>query len=152
MSWLSGKEIKQAIERKGCVKCRTAFQGIYSADNLPSHVNPPAFYVLNTDPHNLPGMHWKVIFIDADYTGEVFDSLAIPPCNSIIRFMNKHSRIWQQNRQSFQHPLSSRCGVYVIYYVTQRINFSSLRDFTETVFSTNTTENERLMQNFYNKI
>lgn len=150
MSWLSGKEIKRAIERRGDKSCRMAFQGIYSIDGLPSQVSPPAFFVLNTDPHNLPGMHWKVIFIDTDYNGEIFDSLALPLCDSTIRFMNKHSRNWQRNRLSFQHPLSAQCGVYVIYYVTQRLYFSSLTDFTETTLSNDVSHNERLMSSFYN--
>ena len=149
MSWLSNHQVEEAINRLGDNDCCLAFKGVYPIDLLPElDTKPPHFIILNTDSHNLPGQHWKVLFIDENYCGEVFDSLALPLSDSVIRFMNKHSRKWIKNSQVYQHPLSMQCGVYVVYYVTQRLYYSTLHEFCKT-FSLNVTENERLIAKFY---
>ena len=147
MSWLSADDIKYAILQRGDTMCLNAFKGVYSVDTLPSYVQPPAFYVINTDAHNLPGKHWKVLFIDEDLVGEIFDSFALPVSDQTIRFMNAHSRKWTMNRISFQHPLSSKCGAYAVYYITKRLTYSSLSEFCKT-FSFNLLENERRISKF----
>ena len=151
MSWLSDRQLELAIYAHGDRNVGHAFQGIYSVDNLPSVVRPPAFIVLNTDTHNLPGKHWMVIFIDEDLCGEVFDSLALPVSDFIIRFMNRHSRQWICNQVAYQPVTSTRCGVYVLYYVTQRLYYSSLKDFCRTL-SANVNVNERAMTRFYDSL
>lgn len=148
MSWLSDSDIERSVNRIGDKHCRMAFKGVYPIDGLPSSIDAPAFYVINTDAHNLPGTHWKVIFINADNNGEVFDPLALPLSDKLIRFMNRHSWKWTTNHRTFQHPLSAKCGVYAIYYITQRLYYSSLSDFCQT-FSTDVNVNEKRISNFY---
>ena len=148
MSWLTNQELKQAILRFGDANVCYAFQGVYPINQLPHVVEPPAFIIVNTDVHNLPGTHWMVLFVDKDLSGEVFDSLAYPLCNAVIRFMNRHTRHWTFNRLSYQYPLSPTCGVFVLYYVTQRLYYDSLKQFCNTL-STDMFVNERLMHKFY---
>lgn len=150
MSWLSDKQLNRAIWKRGDTKCLMAFRGIYPLDQLPLlDMTPPLFIIFNTHIHNLSGQHWKAIFIDTDYCGEVFDSLATPTSDAIIRFMNKYSRKWTTNSLAYQHPLSSQCGAYVLYFVTQRLYYSSLEDFCKT-FTLDTLLNEKMMSDFYN--
>ena len=151
MSWLSNQELEQAILRAGDTNVCQAFRGVYPMDQLPHVVEPPAFIIVNTDVHNLPGKHWMVLFVDEDLSGEVFDSLAFPLCNAVIRFMNKHTRQWTFNRLAYQHPFSPSCGVFVLYYVTQRLYYDSLNHFCNTL-STDISVNERMMQNFYKSL
>ena len=92
MSWLSNQELEQAIVRFGDVNVCHAFHGVYPMNQLPHVVEPPTFIIVNTDVHNLPGKHWIVLFVDKNFCGEVFDSLASPLCNTVIRFMNQHTR------------------------------------------------------------
>ena len=92
MSWLSDRQLEQDIYQHGDREVHHAFQGIYPVDILPRSIKPPAFIVLNTDTHNLPGKHWMVLFINEDFCGEVFDSLALPVSDFIIYFMNRHTR------------------------------------------------------------
>ena len=119
MSWLSDTELEQAIRRYGDVNVNHAFQGVFPMDQLPRKVNPPAFFIVNTDVHNLHGKHWFVLFINEDLSGEIFDSLACSISNYCIRFLNHHTRHWTFNRIAYQHPRSTSCGVFVLYYVTQ---------------------------------
>ena len=152
MSWLNDSEIQKAIYEFGDEDTVAAFHGIYPNDHLPTeNVIPPAFFIVNTDVHNLSGQHWKVIFIDESYCGEVFDSLATPLSNRVIRFMNRHTRMWKTNRVMFQHPNSSFCGAYVLYFVMHRLSFSSLREFCKTL-SSNVNRNEQMIQRFYKNL
>ena len=152
MSWLSNTDLENAIEQWGDDGVKQAFRGIYSNDRLPyTLLKPPAFIIVNTDVHNLPGQHWKVIFINDHYEGEVFDSLATPLSNHVIQFMNRHTTRWITNRRMVQHPTSSQCGAYVLYFITQRLNHASLRDLCLT-FSSNLKENERMIHRFYRQL
>ena len=136
MSWLSNTDLENAIEHCKDSRVRHAFRGIYPNDALPHTVlTPPVFIIVNTDVHNLPGQHWKVIYVDENYDGEVFDSLAVPLSNHVIRFMNRHTRQWKTNRTMFQHPKSSQWGAYVLYFII-RLKVMSLREMCLT-FSSN---------------
>ena len=149
MSWLTDTELERAIVSCDDSRVVEAFRGVFPKDQLPkTHIVPPAFLVVNTDVSNLPGRHWKAIYIDENYKGEVFDSLATPVSNHVGRFMNRNTRQWKVNRTMVQHPLSSQCGAYVLYFVTQRLKFNSLRDLCHS-FSFNLDENERRMRAFY---
>ena len=149
MSWLTNADLRRALERYDDAAVLSAFRGIYPNDALPhTLMKPPVLMVVNTDPHNLPGRHWKVIYMDETYCGEVFDSLATPLSNHVIQFMNRHTRQWKTNRAMFQHPSSRQCGVYVLYFMTQRLNYPSLSAFCQS-FSSNLKDNERMMRQFY---
>ena len=149
MSWLTNQQLERAIYRHGDRRVQMAFRGIYPLNRLPQlDMRGPLFIILNTDVENLPGRHWKAIYIDENYHGEVFDSLALPLSDRLIRFMNYHTTKWTRNTTMLQHPLSAQCGIYVLYFVTQRMYFDSLSDLLST-FSPCLLENERLMYLFY---
>ena len=152
MSWLTNADLVRALEKYEDVRVWSAFRGIYPNDALPqTPMKPPVFIILNTDPHNLLGRHWKVIYMDETHCGEVFDSLATPLSNHVIQFMNRHTRKWKTNQRMFQHPSSRQCGVYVLYFITQRLNYPSLHAFCQT-FSMKLSENERMMRQFYRQL
>ena len=48
----------------------------------------PTFFIVNTDAHSLPGTHRKCIFIDKERRSEIFDSLALPINDILVRWMN----------------------------------------------------------------
>ena len=149
MSWLTNHQLECAILRHGDRRVTMAFQGIFPLNQLPQlNMQGPLFLILNTDVENLPGRHWKAIYIDENNYGEVFDSLALPLSDRLIRFMNYHTTKWTRNTTMLQHPLSAQCGIYVLYFVTQRLYTDSLSDLI-SIFSPSLLENERLMYQFY---
>ena len=61
---------------------RSIFGGVLASDELPHRIkHKPVFYIVYTDPSNMPGQHWIVIYIreNVDY----FDPLGRAP-NRII--------------------------------------------------------------------
>lgn len=152
MSWLSDDTIKEKVQRNGDAATRQAFDNVYSVDTLPSTVTRyPIFIVLNTHPHNLNGEHWKVIFIRKDRCAELFDSLALPPNIPTQQWLRKHSRQWKTNARELQHPLSSTCGAFVLYFILNRLRVRRFESISQK-FSYNLHSNEKKIHKFYNDL
>ena len=149
MSWLSTKTLLDKVTRNGDLKTRSAFYGIYPIDKLPDFIpHLPIFIIINTHTHNLPGEHWKCVFIDENKRGEVFDPLAYPMSNILIRWMNRFCRRWKVNRKSYQQPMTATCGAFVLYYLLTRLNSRSLENVS-SLFSHMLYKNERHIRMFY---
>ena len=147
MSWLSERDLMRCIKLNADDATLRAFQGIYSMDKLPNAVKQyPCLIIINTQSHNLPGEHWIAAFIGKNRQGEIFDSLALSPANSLIRWMNTYARTYRRNHLQYQHPLSSRCGAYVLYYVLKRLQNPKcvINKFTPSLY-----ENEQRVLDFY---
>ena len=147
MSWLSEQEIVRFINRNADRETLDAFQGVFSMDALPTAVTRyPFLMIVNTQARNTPGEHWISVFIGKDRRGEIFDSLALPVSNVLIRWMNifSHSFVW--NRLQYQHPLSARCGIYALFYVLKRLRNSKC--ITES-FNASLIDNEKYVIAFY---
>lgn len=152
MSWLSDDAIKQKVQHNADEATWQAFDDVYSVDTLPSTIRHyPIFIVLNTHPHNLQGEHWKVIFIHQDRRGELFDSLALPPNIPTQQWLKKHTRQWKTNARAFQHPLSSSCGAFVLYFILKRLRSRRFETLTQK-FSSNVHVNEKMIRKFYNDL
>lgn len=150
MSWLTTEEIGSIIRKFGDEKTKTAFMGIFPIDKLPRRITKlPALLIINTHTKNLPGEHWKAIYISSQRRGEVFDSFALPISLYLQKWINTftHGR-WKQNSRSIQHPSSTICGIYVLYYVLNRLKTDDLKSIMDT-FGESKTENDRLMMKFF---
>lgn len=152
MSWLSSDIIRQKVQRNADEATWKAFDDVYSVDTLPSVIHHyPIFIVLNTDTKNLPGEHWKVIFIKEDKRGELFDSLASPPTIATQQWLKKHTRQWKTNACTIQHPQSSKCGAFVLYFILKRLHVRRFECLTKN-FSANLHVNEKMITQFYNDL
>lgn len=149
MSWLSDKQLCEKVRKNGNQKIREAFYGVYPIDVLPEFIpHLPIFIIVNTHTHNLEGEHWKTIFIDKNRYGEVFDSLAQPMSDLLIRWMNRFTRRWTRNHKVYQHAKSTTCGAFALYYILKRPDYSSLNSFTQS-FTRSMKKNECLIRSFY---
>lgn len=149
MSLLSSHDILTKLNRNADELLKKAIVEICPIDVLPDKVlSYPIFLIINTHSHNLPGEHWKVIYINTYRNGEVFDSLALPMNNRLIQWLNKFSKKWFCNTIAYQHPLSTYCGSYVLYYILNRMKTSSMQK-TLAPFTDNPSLNDKFISNFY---
>lgn len=147
MSWLSEAQLLRCIQLNADAQTLQAFQGVYTMDRLPQAVTHyPCLIIINTQAHNTPGEHWIAAFIGANRKGEVFDSLALPITNTLIRWMNTYACAFRRNSLQYQHPLSSRCGAYVLFYVLKRLKHPQC---VRNNFSSSLHDNERRVSDFY---
>ena len=152
MSWLTSIEIQRLVNTYGDDKTRNAFKGIFAMDTLPQRVlHLPLLLIVNTQTSNLPGEHWKAIYISTDKTGEVFDSLATPIGIYLQKWMNTFTRKWTVSKLTIQNPLAATCGAFTLYYVLTRLNAKSMQDCVK-IFSKVLHENDKLMELFVEEL
>ena len=152
MSWLTDQQIRNKVKKNAEPIIQEAFYGVFPIDKLPEFVpHLPILIVVNTDTHNLDGEHWKTIFIDKKRQGEVFDSLAQPMNDLLIRWMNRFTRRWKTNRKVYQQERSTVCGAFALYFILKRLDFPTLNSFTQT-FSHSLRKNDELVHSFYKKL
>ena len=149
MSWLKGSTIIDKVHKNADEETWKAFDNVYTLDTLPSSIGHyPIFIVLNTHPQNLEGEHWKVIYIGKDRRGELFDSLGMAPNIPTQQWLRKHTRQYQRSKRMLQHPLSSTCGAYVLYFILRRLHVPRFESIAQN-FSHNLSTNENMICNFY---
>lgn len=93
----------------------------------------PVGYIVNTDPHHMPGNHWIALWTK-DNICEVMDSYALPletyeTTQSLVDWLNKHWKYVIYNKQSLQSLYSQSCGDYALMYLRDRARGQSLYDF-----------------------
>ena len=99
-----------------------SFAGVYASDQFSSiEINEdPTSLVVNTDPMELPGTHWIVIYINKQMKGEFFDSYEkhlIHYNKYFLDFMNRNAVEWEHNKIQLQSAFSTVCGQYCIYFL-----------------------------------
>lgn len=133
------------------------FIGVFPRNKLPCYVKHyPASLVINTDTANLPGKHWTAIYITSQRIGEFFDSLAQMAPRHVIKWLNQFTRRWTYTLQPFisrplQHKWSIACGAFVIYFICERPNYSSVASFRRSFFY-NTILNDSFVIHYHNKL
>jgi hypothetical protein len=95
------------------------YSGVFPRDMVPD--GGTGLRVVNLDPHDRPGTHWVVIYIDANRCrGEYFDSFGREPPESLRNYMNRNCRNWIHNRKQLQSIASKCCGHYCVMYCFYR--------------------------------
>ena len=101
--------------------------------------------IVNTDPHNKPGQHWVVVYIEEktmtffDSFGREINEFAEP----FATIMNDFTRGYQviSNRKQYQNLKSDTCGLWSIYFILSKVlNVNNFHVFTE-----DTLRNETVM-------
>lgn len=73
----------------------SSFAGVYPRDLIPHQLRPyEKGIVVNTDPHDRPGMHWVCLYSNTPII-EYFDSYGLPPLHHEIRdFIARHAMLF----------------------------------------------------------
>lgn len=149
--WLTTEDLRNYIDNYGDYYTKATFLDIFPINHLPNNIPYlPLLFIINTNTSNLPGQHWKAIYIDANRNGEVFDSLATPISLNLEKWLNTHTRKWIVSSLILQHPLSPSCGAYVLYFILTRMYYPSLKACIQR-FSANVSQNEQLIQHLFNQ-
>ena len=103
------------------------FVGVFSRDNIPTHLPNKFAMVVNTHPSHKPGEHWVAFYVDR-MEGEYFDSYGLPPPPDFERLLDKYSVSQHYNTHQLQDYFSFVCGQYCIYYLYHRYHGEGLGD------------------------
>jgi len=94
------------------------FKGVYPSDRTPKpKINGcRSFYVFNLDSSDKPGSHWVCIMLHPT-KNIYFDSYGFPPHLETLKNFMQNNYIF--NCTPLQHPLSTVCGQWCLYFVYQ---------------------------------
>jgi hypothetical protein len=130
-------------------KCGRMFIGVFACDRLPTKLDAgePTLLVCNTDPHDKPGQHWVVLYVEDSSYGEFFDSFGRPPDAPFKDFLNRHCTRWIFNEKHLQSLVSHVCGHYCIFYCIHRARNKNINAIINLLTS-DTGLNDYLVHNY----
>ncbi len=142
------KQICAALEMDRATKLLSRFVG--PCNRLPKVIARPACIVVNTDPSHKPGTHWLAIFFGNNGIGEFFNSFGNQPARTFENYLTKHSRTSYYNPVPLQHPLTSICGQYCIYYLVKRARGVPVDEIVSTFDPTDRAANDERLLDWFN--
>ena len=146
---MNNKDIAKIL-RHLCVT-KNYFLGVFSAEKIPKRkdiVNYPCCFVANTDPSWLPGTHWVAVFIGKDGLVEYFDSYGRRPMSPKMKAFC--GRDYAFNPNAVQSILSSSCGQFCIFVLSQRCSGKSMHSIMKQFRVNNPMFNENMVLTFVN--
>lgn len=107
------------------------FGGVYASDSLPEEKCFYSSFVVNLDPHMLPGSHWVAIYFYNSKKAYYFDSYGLPPSNkNILRFLKKNACNIFYNKICFQENFTMTCGHFCLYFLFKCTRHLQLKDLS----------------------
>lgn len=153
VNWLSGAEIEHYIAHNADESTKNVYLGIFSVDTLPLKVcNYPLLLIVNSDTSNLPGKHWRAVYIAENLHGEIFDPLGVPISLQLECWMNSFTVKWIRTYNFIQHPLSPSCGAFVLHFVLNRMQEKSLDTYVRNNYDNALSVNESVIKSFVKRL
>lgn len=112
---------------------------------------PLAAYVLNTG-YTRAGVHWVLVLFSSPYN-IFFDSFGRSPENLLVESQAKllNTSILY-NTKKLQHPKSSVCGHWTIYYAYFLCQGQTFSEINSRFSATNFASNDKIVYNFVKKL
>ena len=150
VNWLTGVQLERYIKHNANADTKRIYLGIFAFNTLPRKIHKyPLLLIVNSDTDNLPGRHWRAVYISQSLHGEVFDSLAYPVSIALEKWLNSFTLKWKQTNDFYiQFPLSPSCGAFVLHFVLNRLGANSLEHYLRCYFSTDIFANERMIKRY----
>ena len=152
VKWLTTLNLEDCVDKYADEKTKQAFLGVFPINHLPRRISYlPILFIVNTSTSNLPGEHWKAVYVSKQHIGEVFDSLATPISLQLEHWLNEFTKKWALSQMTLQNPLSPSCGGYVLYYILCRLNSKSLESCIAP-FTNDVLANDVLIEEFFKQL
>lgn len=108
----------------------------------------PIAFVLNTDDHTKPGMHWVAVYVDSMNNGLYFDSYGMPPIiSSHFNRIRKNCKQYRWNAVQLQSSMSDVCGQFCLMFLDYMTSGLGFQKFLEN-FSTDLKKNDDIARNY----
>ena len=150
---MDGNALRRLVDSNDVVKRN--FGGILPADGLDNKTTSNSeqrFYIVNTDPSNLPGSHWVAFGIGERV--EFFDSLGRAPnyyYDNFERFLIERGPSYTYNKTRYQSSESESCGEFCLYYIALRTVDVSYETIVNS-FRENVSLNDVLVHDFVSDV
>jgi hypothetical protein len=138
-------QIKSALQTHPIT--RPIFRGVFASDGLPTALaSLPGAFVINTDPSNMPGMHWVAVFSDKEDEIEIFDSFGKDFSFYGLKPLSR--RVIKQTEQ-LQSSDSTVCGQYCLFFLLRRASGETYKQIIQ-LFTENKVSNDKMVCQYIN--
>ena len=128
------------------------FIGVFSIDTLPKVLKYRKFCICNTDIQTGNGKHWICFVRTHKKSIELFDSLGVDEGKKklIKEFCKFNIKEIVFNETQFQSSFSDTCGLFVLYFLFERIfNLDiSFEDLLHDIFNEDLLKNEKKVKDY----
>lgn len=150
---MNTSELWMALHSDSCTKHYVG--DVCAVDQLPSSTlsSLQRIFIVNTDPHDLPGKHWVCFYLPRVGPIEFFDSLGHPPRHYsplLEKFIYSHAEEFIYINTPLQSKFSVTCGHFCLYYSLHRCRGMSMDSIIDK-FSKDKMINDRMVQRFVHK-
>ncbi len=106
------------------------FLGVFPSDKIPDrkNIHGKKFCIANLDPSYKDGSHWVALIFSDNGKDIFFDSYGELPTTSIIKHLKNG---FKSNKIQLQHPLSTACGQWCIFFCCAHFSDHSLQCISE---------------------
>ncbi len=105
--------------------------------------NKKTFLVVNIDPSYKRGSHWVALMIDKNGKNIYFDSYGLPPQKYIFKkYLGKN---YTYSKKQVQHPLSTTCGQWCIFFIWEKNKGKKLKDILKFFESKHLLANDHIV-------
>ena len=119
------------------------FIGVFPRDLLPTKINYPSSFIVNTDNSNKRGEHWLAIYVDGHRKLDFFDPMGLPPVfYGLDGYINNIADSYQFNKMQFQNIFSDYCGFYCLLFIFIK---SRNKNFNFKLFTKNFKKNDQII-------
>ena len=102
------------------------FRAVVAADRLPTSANQQGSYVVNTDPHYLPGQHWVVLHFTSSHI-VYFDPMGAPIAKHLLDRLRSSGTFSEKTLQHFDtHADSTALTTSCVWPTQNCTNWTSL--------------------------
>lgn len=105
------------------------FLGVFPCDQVPQETrryHTPKFCIVNLDPSYKDGSHWVTLIFRPQKRNIYFDSYGFSPPQNKQRILNALDKHYVWNKVQLQHPLSTACGQWCIFFCCAFFSGNSL--------------------------
>ena len=126
----------------------SSFYGrVVALDQIPSLIEKPTIFIVNTDPAALPGTHWLSVFFNFGFNKH-FDSSGHLLSLALQQELISQGPLYMYNTMRVQSFTSDTCGQFCLFFCYFRCRGYS---FTEimNMFTSSLELNESIVSLFY---
>lgn len=127
---------------------RRFYGGVVARNEIPLVFTKPSIFIVNTDPTNLPGKHWFVLFYNTNSVNEQFNSTGQPPQVDIQAQLVRNGMKYMYNNKRVQSFTSSTCGEFALFYSYFRCRGFTFQEILD-MFTSDLENNETIVNMFY---
>ena len=136
---------------KWCKNLNIPINDVLSRDENVPHNHRQALFIYNLEPSYMSGSHWVATYVK-DKVINYFDSFGLPPFQEMVNHARKKNLTLLHQNNQIQNLLTTTCGYFCLYFLNEMNKGKSYFDLLEVFDISDTTNNEKFLEQYFKNI